>query len=77
MYDSITSAILFFILVPGVVLYLPPGVSILVAALVHAVVFYVVTQFLSTYVPWWGVWIAGAAILAIRWFMSRPSTTTI
>jgi len=75
MYDSITSAILFFLLVPGVIVYLPPGVSILIAALVHAVVFYVVTQYISMYVPWWGVWIAAAAVIAIRWFMTRPSPT--
>jgi hypothetical protein len=39
---SVYAAVLFFVLTPGVVVYLPPGASPLTAAAVHAVVFAVV-----------------------------------
>ena len=76
MYDLITSALLFFILVPGVVITLPPGASILISGLVHAVVFYVVQAYLASYVPWWGIWILAVGVLGLRFFMSRPATPT-
>lgn len=73
MYDLFTSAILFFLLAPGVILTLPPGASAHVAALVHAVVFYLVQTYLPNYVPSWGIWIVGAGILAIKVFLARPA----
>ena len=39
---SVYAALLFFVLTPGVMVYLPPGSSLLTAAAVHAVVFAVV-----------------------------------
>lgn len=75
MYDIITSALLFVILTPGVVVTLPPGASILTIALVHAVVFYVVQRFLSTVVPWWGIWIIATVVIGGRMWLSRPAPT--
>lgn len=78
MYDLVTSAVLFFILTPGVVLTLPPGGGILAAALTHAVVFWVVQTFVSQYIPWWGIWILGVAVVGGRFYMGRtPATPTI
>lgn len=74
MYDLITSSLLFFVLVPGVLVTLPPGASIGMSALVHAVVFYVVQAFLSRFIPWWGIWIAAAGAVAMS-FYSRPAPT--
>lgn len=71
MYDLFTSAVLFFLLAPGVVITLPPGASSHVAAFVHAVVFYLVQTYLPMYVPNWGIWIAGAAVLAIKMLIAR------
>lgn len=66
MYDPITTAYLFFLLVPGVLLYLPPGVSVMIAAAVHAIVFYIVNQYGSTYVPWWGIWAIGVTAVTAK-----------
>jgi hypothetical protein len=76
MYDLVTSSLLFFVLVPGVLVTLPPGASIGVSALVHAIVFYVVQAFLSRYIPWWGIWIAAVAA-GVMAFYSRPAATTM
>lgn len=43
----LTTAALFFVLVPGVLLSLPPGQSFLVQAATHAVVFAVVHKFVQ------------------------------
>ena len=75
MYDLITSAFLFFLLVPGVLVTLPPGASIGVAALVHAIVFYVVQAFLSRLVPWWAIW-AAAIVMIVMKLYSRPAAPT-
>ena len=74
MYDLITTALLFVILTPGVVLTLPPGASTITAAVVHAIVFYVVQAFVSRYVPWWGIWIIAAVVIGAR--MYTPSAPT-
>ncbi len=74
MYDLLTSAVLFFALVPGVLLTLPPGGGIS-AALVHAVVFYVVQRYVASYVPWWGIWIVAAVAILLKVF-SNPSAPT-
>lgn len=70
MYDLATSAVLFVLLTPGVLLTLPPSGGIM-AALVHAVVFYVVQAYLSTLVPWWAIWVAGAVVVGGRLWMAR------
>lgn len=74
MYDLITTALLFVILTPGVVLTLPPGASVITAAIVHAIVFYVVQAFASRYVPWWGIWIIAVVVIGAR--MYTPSAPT-
>lgn len=71
MYDPATAAVLFFLLVPGVLVTLPPGASPLVSGLVHALVFWIVFNYLSLYVPWWGIWIAGAVVLGGKLYMGR------
>jgi len=70
MYDAITSSLLFVMLVPGVLVTLPPSGGIM-AALVHAVVFYVVQAYLSTLVPWWAIWVAGAVVVGGKLWMAR------
>jgi len=72
MYDLITVALLFVVLAPGVVLNL--GSSPLIAALVHAVVFYLVLRFVSVYVPWWGVWTVAALVIGGKLYASRTAT---
>jgi hypothetical protein len=75
MYDLLTSAVLFVILTPGVVLTLPPTGGIM-AAVVHAAVFYVIQAYLSQLVPWWGIWAAGAIVIGGRVWASRAATPT-
>jgi hypothetical protein len=74
MYDAFTTALLFLVLIPGVVITLPPGASTLTAALVHAVVFFSILVYFSRFVPWWGIWITAAVVVGGRWAMSRSST---
>lgn len=74
MYDLLTSAILFFLLAPGTLVTLPPGVSPYLSALTHAIVFYVVQLYLPTYVPNWGIWIAGGVVLLGQLYRSRSSS---
>jgi len=68
MYDIITTSLLFFVLAPGVLLTLPPGGSPLIVGLVHTVVFFVVLQFLTRYIPWWGIWITAALVAGIAFY---------
>jgi hypothetical protein len=64
MYDILTTAYLFFLLCPGVLLTL--GASPLMAAAIHAVVFFVILQYLSLYVPWWAVWAVGVPLVTYK-----------
>ena len=67
MYDLLTTALLFVILTPGVLLSLPSSVhGDVLTALVHAVVFWVVLRLLSGMIPWWAVWIAAAALVGYK-----------
>ena len=70
MYDIITTSLLFFVLAPGVLLTLPPGGSGLVVGLVHTIVFFVVLQFLSRYIPWWGIWLTAVLVGGISFYRS-------
>lgn len=72
MYDLLTSAVLFVILTPGVVLTLPPSGGIM-AAVVHAVVFYVIQAFVSQFVPWWAIWATAAVVVGGRLWMARTA----
>lgn len=66
MYDIFTTAYLFFLLVPGFIVTLPPGSSIMTAAAVHALIFFLVLQYVSLYVPWWAVWLVGVSIVSYK-----------
>lgn len=76
MYDLITSALLFVLLTPGVLLTLPPGGSVIIVAIVHAIVFYVVQVYLAQFVPWWGIWTAAALVIAMRMYSVFSTPTT-
>jgi hypothetical protein len=73
MYDILTTVALFVLLVPGVLVTLPPGASILVSALVHAVVFWAALKYLSAFVPWWGVWVIAVVAVGGKLYMSRSA----
>ena len=67
MYDLLTTALLFVLLTPGVLLSLPSSVhGDILTALVHAIVFWVVLRFLTSYIPWWMVWIAGIGAIGYK-----------
>jgi hypothetical protein len=66
MYDIFTTAYLFFLLVPGFIVTLPPGSSIMIAAAVHALIFFLILQYLSLYVPWWAVWVVGVSTVSYK-----------
>lgn len=73
MYDSITTAVLFVLLVPGVLVTLPPGMSGIIPVIVHAIVFWAVQTYLSQYLPWWGVWAIAAVVIAGKMWMTRSA----
>ena len=64
MYDIFTTAYLFFLLCPGVVLTIGP--TTLTAAAIHAIVFFVALQYLSLYIPWWAVWALGVPFISSK-----------
>jgi hypothetical protein len=66
MYDIFTTAYLFFLLVPGFIVTLPPGSSIMTSAAVHAIIFFFILQYISLYVPWWAVWLVGVSIVSYK-----------
>jgi hypothetical protein len=74
MYDLLTSSVLFLILVPGVLVTIPPGGGIL-AAVVHAVVFYVVQRYVAQFVPWWGVWVVATIAVLLKVFAAPAAPT--
>jgi hypothetical protein len=75
MYDLLTSSVLFLLLVPGVLVTIPPGGGIW-AAVVHAIVFYVVQRWVAAYVPWWGIWVVAMIAVGIKLFSGpSPSST--
>jgi len=68
MYDIFTTAYLFFLLCPGVVVSLGSG---MMAAAIHAIVFFVVLQYLSLYIPWWAVWLVGVPYISYKVWAGR------
>jgi hypothetical protein len=74
MYDLLTSSVLFLVLVPGVLVSIPPGGG-LIAAVVHAIVFYVVQRYVATFVPWWGIWVLAAVAVALKVFATPAAPT--
>jgi hypothetical protein len=71
MYDIFTTAYLFFLLCPGLLITLPPGAGIMTAAAVHAIVFFLILQYVSLYVPWWAVWVVGVSIVGYKLWSAR------
>ena len=71
MYDIFTTAYLFFLLCPGLLITLPPGAGIMTAAAVHASVFFLILQYVSLYVPWWTVWVVGVSIVGFKLWSAR------
>jgi hypothetical protein len=59
---------LFFLLVPGFLITLPPGAGIMTAAAIHAIIFFLILQYLSLYVPWWAIWVVGVSIVSYKFF---------
>jgi hypothetical protein len=70
MYDIFTTAYLFFLLCPGVVLSIGSGMT---AAAIHAIVFFVILQYLSLYIPWWAVWLVGVSFVSYKMFSARSA----
>lgn len=68
MYDILTTAYLFFLLSPGVLLTIGSG---MMAAAIHAVVFFLILQYVSLYIPWWAVWVAGVSIIGLKLWAGR------
>jgi hypothetical protein len=67
MYDLLTSALLFVLLTPGVLLSLPSSThGDIMTAVVHAFVFWVVLRIVSGYIPWWVVWVAAIGIVGYK-----------
>ena len=67
MYDLLTTALLFVLLTPGVLLNIPSSNhGDIMTALVHALVFWVVLRFLTAYIPWWMVWVAGIGAIGYK-----------
>jgi len=76
MYDLLTTALLFVLLTPGVLLSLPSSThGDIVTALLHALVFWIVLRFLSGYVSWWNVWLVGVGILGYKFYTPASSGT--
>jgi uncharacterized membrane protein YgdD (TMEM256/DUF423 family) len=73
MYSLITSTLLFVALVPGVILSVGSGIT---AAVIHGIVFYVVQQFLSPYVPWWILWAVVIIAVGLKLFGGSPYANT-
>ena len=69
MYDLYTCAALFFLLTPGVLIPGLPG-SPVYSAVLHAIAFFVVLEWLSNFISWWVVWLVAAIVLAGRLTMA-------
>lgn len=69
MYDLFTTALLFVILTPGVLLSLPNGGhGDIITALVHALVFWIVLRFVSGVVSWWVIWLVAFAAIGYKFY---------
>jgi hypothetical protein len=73
MYDIFTTAYLFFLLCPGLLITLPPGAGIMTSASVHAIVFFLILQYVSLYVPWWAVWVVGVSAVGYKLWSGRSA----
>jgi hypothetical protein len=74
MYDLITTALLFLLLTPGVLLSLPSSAhGDIMTALVHALVFWIILRFMTTMIPWWVIWVAAIGLVGYKF--STPSSS--
>jgi hypothetical protein len=74
MYDLITTALLFLLLTPGVLLSLPSSShGDITTALVHALVFWIILRFMSAIIPWWVIWVAAIGLVGYKF--STPSSS--
>jgi hypothetical protein len=74
MYDLLTTALIFVLLTPGLLLSLPSSThGDLTTALVHALVFWIVLRFVASRISWWVIWLV--AVVAIGYKMSVSSST--
>ena len=76
MYDIFTTAYLFFLLCPGLLITLPPGAGIMTAAAIHAIIFFLILQYVSLYVPWWAVWVFGISVVGFKLWSGRSVSPT-
>jgi len=75
MYDLFTTALLFVLLTPGVLLSLPNGGhGDITTALVHALVFWIILRFISGYISWWVIWVAALVVIGYRFSVSSSGT---
>ena len=73
MYDLLTTALVFVLLTPGVLLSIPSSThGDILSAFLHALVFWIVLRFLSNFVSWWVIWLV--AIAAIAFKMNKSSS---
>ena len=64
MYDLFTTALLFVVLTPGVLLSLPSSAhGDITTALIHALVFWIILRFVSGYISWWVIWLVAIAAI--------------
>jgi hypothetical protein len=74
MYDLFTTALLFVILTPGVLLNIPSSThGDIITALVHALVFWIVLRFISGYIPWWVVWMLAVGLIGYKFYTPASS----
>jgi hypothetical protein len=74
MYYLLTTALIFVLLTPGLLLSLPSSThGDLTTALVHALVFWIVLRFVASRISWWVIWLV--AVVAIGYKMSTSSST--
>ena len=69
MYDLFTTALLFVVLTPGVLLSLPSSAhGDITTALVHALVFWIILRFVSGYISWWVIWLIALAVIGYKFY---------
>jgi hypothetical protein len=76
MYDLLTTALLFVLLTPGVLLSLPSSShGDITTAFLHALVFWIILRFVSGYVSWWVVWALAIGVIGYKFSMPGSSGT--
>lgn len=74
MYDLFTTALLFVVLTPGVLLSLPSSAhGDITTALIHALVFWIILRFVSGYISWWVIWLVAIAAIGYKFYTPASS----